>query len=119
MLLTIYAFRVSQDNTTNTFPEIHLVKKQDIFVAVIFPLELQTKGFRLFQLKSDKEADKWRGILGKSLSDIYSAIGAKLWDRSLLQRLVDVARANPDWTSAHIVAKLSLVECFSSDIIAR
>ena len=73
----------------------------------------------LFRVVSESEAVEQFNNFSFKLQTLLNATENKLMTRDKLQMLSDVIRANIGWNCAHIAAKLGLVDCFTTDIIAE
>jgi calcium-independent phospholipase A2 len=70
-------------------------------------------------LASESEATEQFNNFSFKLQVLLDATENKLMTRDKLQLVSDLMRANTGWTCAHVAAKLGLVDCFTTDVIAQ
>ena len=73
----------------------------------------------LFRVNPEEEAKKQFNNLSYKLQALLSGSSGRMLNRDQLQQFLDLVRAKPGWTCAHLAVKLKLMECFSADIVAQ
>lgn len=69
-------------------------------------------------MNSESEALQLFNNFSFKLTALMSGCRTKPLNRDWLQQFCDLLRSNPGWTAAHVAAKMSLIECFTSEFVA-